>query len=181
MRVWIVRSRQPWQACWLPSTTLFSLLCSFFIFLLRLTFTYTHTILTKLTPTTYTQTLTHTHIPCAKVSTRHMTGLLFGNGNYGAHPLALRANLLCSVHGVYGLPASKLLFILCTYVSSSISLAFISYPVEVRLVNVFEIMGKLKKTSVTKDAATSLGGTICNWARTHFEENIADNADCQLQ
>lgn len=87
-----------------------------------------------------------------------MTGPLFGNGNYGAHPLALRANLLCSVHGVYGLPASKLLSILCTYVSSSIFLAFILYPVEVQLVNVSEILGKLKKTSVTKDAATSSGG-----------------------
>lgn len=85
-----------------------------------------------------------------------MTGPLFGNGNYGPHPLALRANLLCSVCGVFGLPASKLLFVLCTYVSS-IFLAFISYPVEVRLVNVSEIMGKLKKTSVTTDAAASPG------------------------
>lgn len=89
--------------------------------------------------------------------------------------------ILCSVHGVYGLPASKLLSILCTYVSSSIFLAFISYPVEVQLVNVSEIMGKLKKTPVTKDAATSSGGIIRNWACTHFQEDMADNADCQLQ
>lgn len=30
-------------------------------------------------------------------------------------------------------------------------------------------MGKLKKTSVTKDAAASSGGIIRNWARTIFK------------
>lgn len=42
-------------------------------------------------------------------------------------------------------------------------------------------MGKLKKTSVTKDAATLSGSIIRNWARTHFQEDTADNASRQLQ
>lgn len=41
-------------------------------------------------------------------------------------------------------------------------------------------MGKLKKTSVTKDAATLSGSIIRNWARTHFQEDTADNASRQL-
>lgn len=85
------------------------------------------------------------------------------------------------VCGVCGLPVSKLPSILCAYVSSSIFPTLILKLVEVQLVNASKIVGKLKKTSVTKDAAALSGSITRNWARTHLQEDTADNASRQLQ
>lgn len=77
-----------------------------------------------------------------------MTGLLFVNGNYTAHPLlqATSGESHSFVYGVCCLSMSIFPAIASNYISYSVLLTFILCPVEVWFVNVSKILSKLEKT-----------------------------------